>query len=66
MMPEAAPFPSPKLPQDVAARLIAEWDSAYDELSALLKTALLQKSKKRAFWASLNRGFPPIVLGNFR
>ena len=32
-MPEAAPFPSPKLPQDVAARLIAEWDSAYDELT---------------------------------
>jgi hypothetical protein len=34
-----AASPSSKLPQDVAARLLAEWDSAHDELSALLKSA---------------------------
>jgi hypothetical protein len=32
-----AAFPSPTLPPPVAARLLAESDSAYDELSALLK-----------------------------
>lgn len=38
MMPEAVPFPSPKLPQEAAARLIAEWDRAHDELSALIES----------------------------
>jgi hypothetical protein len=33
-----AAFPSPKLPPDVAQRLLAEWDTAHDELSALLKS----------------------------
>ena len=32
-----AAFPSPTLPPLVAARLLAEWDTACDELSALLK-----------------------------
>jgi hypothetical protein len=31
-----AAFPSVSLPPDVAARLIAEFDSAYDELTALI------------------------------
>jgi hypothetical protein len=34
-----AAFPSPTLPPPVAARLLAEWDTACDELSALLKSA---------------------------
>jgi hypothetical protein len=33
-----AAFPSPKLPPDVAQRLLAEWDSAHDELSALIES----------------------------
>lgn len=33
-----AAFPSPTLPPPVAARLLAEWDSAHDELGALLKS----------------------------
>jgi hypothetical protein len=32
-----AAFPSPTLPPPVAARLLAEWDSAHDELRPLLK-----------------------------
>jgi exopolysaccharide biosynthesis predicted pyruvyltransferase EpsI len=38
MTPEAAPFPSPTLPPDVAQRLLVEMNSAFDELSFLLKS----------------------------